>query len=131
MGGLDVIEEDDVLQLHAVAHDAVRAHKGAAADEGAVAHLGVGTDDAGRSQIRGGEHLRRLMHPDVLADLLVILAQRGTEAEDERLDALERLPRVGELREVILRQRMIEVVEFADRIHAYSLSFFSMSRKYL
>ena len=125
-----MVEENDVFQLHGVADDAVGADERAGADECAVAHLGLRADDARRAEIGRGKDLRGLMHPDVLGDFLVILAQRRSQLEDEILDALQRLPGIGELREIILCQRMVEIIEVCDRIH-YRRSFFSMSRKYL
>ena len=119
MGGLHVVEQYHVLQLAAVAHHAVRAHQRRAADERAVAHLRLGADDAGRAQVCRREDLRRLVDPHVLADLLVILAQGRPQREYEILDALQRLPGIGELGQVIFREGVIEVVEIGNVVHVY------------
>ena len=66
MGGLDVVKEDHVLQLHGVAHHGLLAHDGAAPDEGAVADLRLVVDDAGAADVGGGEHLGVLGDPHVL-----------------------------------------------------------------
>ena len=108
MGGLDVIEQDHVFQLHGVAHHAVCAHQSAAADEGAVAHLRFRPDDAGAAQIGRGSHGGGFMHPHLGGNFVVIL-QRGAEGEDEILDARQRLPGVGELREVVFGKGVAQV----------------------
>ena len=41
-----MIEQNDILQFHGIAHHAVFAHQGAAPDECTVANFGVCTDDA-------------------------------------------------------------------------------------
>ena len=128
--GLNVIEEDDVLQLRGVADHTVGADESRAADEGALAHLGVGADDARSAEISGVKDLGGLVHPHLRRTLLIIVAQRRAESDDHVLDALERFPRICKLREIVLREGVIKVIQIFDSIH-YSLSFFSMSRKYL
>jgi hypothetical protein len=51
--------------------------------------------------------------------------------EDEVLDALERLPGIRELLQVVLGQRVVKVVQIFNCVHGYSLWSFPMSRKYL
>src|SRR5699024_2101674 len=45
--GLHLVEQDDVLELHGVAHDAALADDGAAAYKRAMPHLGLVVDDTG------------------------------------------------------------------------------------
>ena len=118
MGRLDVVEQDDVLQLDRVADHAVRADERRAPDERAVAHLGLGADDAGRAQIGRRHDLGGLVHPDLGRDLVVFRRVKlCAQLENAVLDARERLPRIGELREVLPRQRMRQIIEIRDFVH--------------
>ena len=108
---------DDVLKLHGVADDAVCADERRASDERAVSDLGLGTDDAGSAEISGGEYGRSLVNPDILRDLLIVVAESGAEGKDHILDALESLPGVGELQKVVLRKRMVKIIKVFDGVH--------------
>ena len=48
---LYVVKQNNVLQLYGVPYYAVCANQSGASDEGAVAYLGVGSDDTGCAQI--------------------------------------------------------------------------------
>lgn len=100
VGRLHPVEQDDVLQLHGVAHHAAVAHQCAAPDERAVAHLRTGADDARRPQIGRGCHRGRLMHPYLRRRLSEVLPQRRAQLPDQLADAGQRLPRVGEPRQI-------------------------------
>ena len=114
--GLDMIEQDHVLQFDTVPDDAVRTDQGRTADEGAVTDLPLRSDDAGRAEIRGREHLRRPVDPDVLRYFLIVLSQRRTEGQNEFLDALQRFPGIGELKKIILCKGMIQIIQIFYRI---------------
>ena len=115
---LDVVEEYYVLELHGVADDAVSAHKGGAADERAVPDLGVGTDDAGRTQISAGEDLGGLVDPDALGYFGVFLGiEGGAERLDEFLYSLESFPGVFVLGKVVLGQCMFQVEKIGSLVH--------------
>ena len=48
---LNVIEQDNVLELYGIAYNTVSTYQSRASDEGSVADFGIGSDDAGCSQI--------------------------------------------------------------------------------
>ena len=121
--GLDVVEQDDVLQFAGVADDAVGTDECGAADECAVANFGLGPDDAGRSEVCGREHRCRLVDPHMLLDFFIVVTQRRAEFEDEVLDALQGFPGVGELFEIFFGQRVVKVIKVFDGIHKSSFSF--------
>ena len=79
VGNLHVVKKNCVFQLHGIAHHAVFAHQGGAADEGAVAHFGARADDAGRAQKGGGGDCGGLMYPDGGGHFRIVLAQCGAE----------------------------------------------------
>ena len=118
MRGLDVVEQDDVLELHGVADDGVLADDGAAADEGAVADLRAVVDDAGRAEVGGGEDLRVLGDPDALGGVVKFLrVERGAELQDEALDLVEHLPGVGLALEELLCDRLVQIEQVLDFYH--------------
>ena len=100
VGRLHTVEQDDVLQLHGVAHHAAVAHQGAASDKRAVAHLRTGADDTRRAQIGRGRHRGRSVHPHLRCPLLKLLPQRRAQLPDQVADTGQRLPRVGEARQI-------------------------------
>ena len=111
VGRLHMVKEDDILQLHAVAYHAVGAHQGGAADKGAVSYFGVRSDDAGRTQISTGKYFRCLMYPYILGYLIILLRREGlSQGKDHVLDALQRLPGIGKLAQIIGCQGMIQVI---------------------
>ena len=95
-----------------------------------MAHLGIRPDDAGSAEISGVEYLSGLMYPYLRSSLDIILAESLAQFDNHVLDALESLPRISELSEIILSEGMIKVIKVLNCIHQ-SLSFFSISRKYL
>ena len=119
MGRLHAVKEDDVLQLHGVAHHAARAHQGAAPDERAVAHLRVRADDARPAQIGRGRDLGGLMYPHVRGGAFVVRAQRRAEGQDQVGDAGQRLPGIGEAGEIVPRQRVVQVKQVLNGIHDF------------
>ena len=92
-------------------------------------------DDAGRTQIRRRRNRRGFVHPDVLADFGVFRrVKRRTDAQDFRLDARKRLPRIGKLPQVIRRQSVVKVVKLFDCQHNlppiyYVDCFFALRRR--
>ena len=117
VGDLNVVKEDDVLQLHGVAHHAVFAHQCGAPDEGAVADLGVRADDAGGTEIGGGEDRGGLVDPDGGGDFREVLAQSGAEREDQLLNALEGLPGVFVARQIIGGDGVSQIVKVTGFEH--------------
>ena len=66
MRGLDIVEEDNVLELAGVSHHGVFADNGTAADKGTVADFGTVVDDAGRTDPGRGKDFGILCDPDTL-----------------------------------------------------------------
>ena len=100
MGGLYVVEQDDIFQFHRVAYHAVCTHQCAAPDKGTVAHLCFRADDAGGAQIGRGSHGGGFVHPH-LGCHLVIALQGGTNGQNEVLYARQSLPGIGELCQIL------------------------------
>ena len=73
MWHLHVIEQNDVLQFYRVADNTVRTYKRRASNKRTVAHLSLRADNARCSQISAREYLRRLVHPDALCALFVLV----------------------------------------------------------
>ena len=110
VGDLDLVKEDDVLELHGVAHHAAGPHQGGAPDKGPVAHLGLRPDDAGGPQPGGGKDLGRLVDPHLGGRLVVFLRRElRPQAEDQVPDAVQGLPGVVEARQVFSRQAVGQV----------------------
>ena len=86
-------------------------------DEGAVPDFGIGTDDAGRSEIGGGEDLCGLVDPDVLGDFRVVLPQGGAQGQDHVLDPLKSFPGISKALKIVLCQSMIKIIKIVYRIH--------------
>ena len=128
VGRLDAVKEDDVLQLHRVAHHAVGPHKRGAPDKGAVAHLGLRSDDAGRAQVGGGGHHSGFVDPDVLLGLAVLLrGEAAAQGENQLLDAVQGLPGVLELAEVLPRHGVGQIEQLRNRdVHQYGASHLSV-----
>ena len=81
-------------------------------------HFRPRADDAGRTQIRRRRNRRGFVHPDVFADFGVFRrVKRRADAQDFRLDAHKRLPRIGKLPQVIRRQCVVKVVKLFDCQH--------------
>ena len=115
VGGLDVVEEDNVFQLHRVAHHTVGSHQGGAPDKGTVAHLGFGADDAGGAQVGGGGHHGGFVDPDVLLGLAVLLrGELAAQGEDQILDAVQGLPGVLKLPEIIPGQGVGQIQQVGN-----------------
>ena len=96
MGGLDIVEEDHVFQLHRVAHHGLLAHDGAAPDEGAVADLRPVVNDAGAADVSRGKHLGVLGDPHVLGGVVKLLRREGgPQLEDKVAELSQHLPGVG------------------------------------
>ena len=117
VGRLHAVEQDDVLQLHGVAHHAVVAHQGAAADERAVAHLRACADDAGCAQIGGGRHHGGLVYPNLRRTLRKVRLQCGPQLPDQVTDAGQRLPGIGEARQIRRCTGMGQVEQVLNGIH--------------
>ena len=117
VGRLHIVEKDDVFQLHGVAHHAARAHQRAAADKGAVAHLGVGADDAGAGDGGGGGDVRRLMYPDLRGKGQVVAVQRRAQRADTVRQPGERLPGVGKAGKILPCQRVRKIIEVGNGVH--------------
>ena len=84
---LNVIEEDDVLELHGVSHHALAAYECRASYERAVSDLCLRSDDAWLTEIRAREHLRCLVHPYMLFALLIlIMVKRFADLNDHVAD---------------------------------------------
>ena len=116
-----MVKENDIFQLHGVAHHAVGAHQSTAPDEGAVAHLGVGADDAGSAQIGRGENLGGFVNPDLRLPLLILLRiQVGAKGQDQLLDTLQCLPGIGELAQIICGNGVVKIIKIGNCIHKYS-----------
>ena len=120
VGRLYAVEQDDVLQLHGVAHHAARAHQGAAPDERAVAHLRVRADDARSAQEGRGRDPGGLMYPHVRGGAFVVRSQRRAEGQDQVGDAGQRLPGIGKAGQIIPRQRVCQVKQIMNGIHTAS-----------
>ena len=129
VGGLDVIKENDVLQLHRVAHHAVGAHQSRAPDKGAVTHLSLRPDDAGCAQIGGRRYNGGLVDPDVLLGLAVLLrGELAAQGEDQLLDAVQGLPGILKLAEVFPRHGVGQIEQLRNRdVHRYGTSHFQFS----
>ena len=113
VGGLHVVEQDHVFQLHGIAHHAVGPHQGRAPDKRTVAHLSLRPNDAGRPQIGCGEHHRRFMHPDLGGGLVIFLRrQRSPQGQDQLLDPVQGLPGVLKSRQILPCQGVGEVQKF-------------------
>lgn len=113
--GLDVVEEDHVFQLHRIAHYTVGSHQSGTPDEGAVAYLGLRTDDAGCAQVGGGGHHGGFVDPDVLLGLAVLLSgELAAQGEDQVLDAVQGLPGVLKLPEIIPRQGVGQIEQIGN-----------------
>ena len=118
MRHLHIVEQDHVFQLRGVAHHAVIANQCAAPDKGALAHLRPMANDAGAVEIGGFEHRGVLRHPDVLQNLAVpvggmvilLLRQLLSDFQNQVGDPGQRLPWIGELLQVISRQRMAQII---------------------
>ena len=111
MRGLDMIEQDHVLQLDAVADNTVSTDECGASDESAMTHLSIRSDDAGSAEISRREDLRSLVDPDSGLYFFVVLSQRRTQGKDQILDPLECFPRIGEMAEIICREGMFKIVK--------------------
>ena len=121
MRGLDVVEEDDVFQLHGVADDGVLADDGAAADKGTVADLRAVVDNAGSAEPGGGENLRILRHPHAFTGLVIFFGvKRGAEFENECLDLVQHLPGIGLALEELFGDRFVQIEEILDFYHIIS-----------
>jgi hypothetical protein len=95
VGDLHPVEQDHVLELHGIAHDDVFPDDGAAADEGAVPHLGAVVDDTGSFDPGAGVHPGVFGDPDVFRRMVELLrGEGGTQGEDEPRDMLQDLPGV-------------------------------------
>lgn len=124
--GLNFIEENGVLQLCRVAHHAVSAHQSGAPDKGAVAHLSLRPDDAGCTQIGGRRYNGGLVDPDVLPGLVVLLrGELAAQGEDQILDAVQSLPGVLKLADVLPRHGVGQIEQLGNRdVHRYGTSHF-------
>ena len=110
MRGLHTVKEDDVFQLHGVAHYTARSHQGGAPDEGAVPDLRLRANNAGRAQEGRGSDRGGLVDPNVGGPLLVLRrVQGGAKLQNQLLDAVQSLPGVLELGQVVPRQGVGEV----------------------
>ena len=121
MGGLHVVKQHYVFQLHGVAHHGVLAHDGAAPDEGAVAHLCPMVDDAGGAQVGRGEDLGVLSHPDTLAGVIILRrVQALAQLQDEGLDLIQHLPGVGLAFKQLPGDGFIQIKKVLDCYHITS-----------
>ena len=118
MRHLHIVEQDHVFQLRGVAHHAVIAHQCAAPDKGALTNLRPVADDAGAVEIGGLEHRCVLGHPDILQNVAVpvggvhilVLRKLLADLQNQVGDPGQRLPWIGELLQVISRQRMAQII---------------------
>lgn len=126
VGGLNFIKENGVLQLRRVAHHTVSAHQSGAPDKGAVAHLGLRPDDAGCAQIGSGRYNGGLVDPDMLPGLAVLLrGELAAQGENQLLDAVQGLPGVLKLAEVLPRHGVGQIEQLGNRdVHRYGTSHF-------
>ena len=121
VGGLHVVKEHHVLQLHGVAHHGVFAHDGAAPDEGAVAHLGPMVDDAGGAQVGRGKDFGVLGHPDPFIGLVILRrVQALAQLQDEGLDLIQHLPGVGLAFKQLPGDGFIQIKQVFDCYHVTS-----------
>ena len=63
---LNMIEKDNVLELHGISYYTVGTYESRASYKGAMPYFGLWTDDARSAQISGREYLCRLVNPDML-----------------------------------------------------------------
>lgn len=126
VGGLNFIEENGILQLCRVAYHAVGAHQSGAPDKGTVAYLGLRPDDAGCAQIGGRRYNGGLVDPDMLPGLAVLLrGELAAQGEDQLLDAIQGLPGVLKLAEVLPRHGVGQIEQLGNRdVHRYGTSHF-------
>ena len=77
------------------------------------------------------DYLGGLFSSDLGMDLGIVVSEFRTQFQDQVLDPGQRFPGIGEALQIIGGEGMIEVIQIRNRIHSYSLSRFSISRKYL
>ena len=73
MRHLHIVEQNDVLQLHRITDNAVCAYECGTSYKSTVTNLRLRADDTWCTEIRAREYLRRLMHPDALCALFVLI----------------------------------------------------------
>ena len=118
MRHLHIVEQNHIFQLRGIAHHAVIANQCAAPDKGALTNLRPVADDAGAVEIGGLEHRCVLGHPDILQNVAVpvggvhilVLRKLLADLQNQVGDPGQRLPWIGELLQVISRQRMAQIV---------------------
>ena len=110
MGHLHLVEQDHILQLHGIAYHAAVAYQSAAANEGAMPHLGFGADDARCAQISGGRYLSGVVNPYMLADLGIFFAQRAAQGDDIFFDTLQRFPGIVKLLQIGGAESVAQIV---------------------
>ena len=76
---LAVVEDDCVLELDAVADNAVGTDENGAADERAVSHFGVRAYDARWDYVGCGEHHGVLVDPDLRLHFFIVRPECGSE----------------------------------------------------
>ena len=121
VGRLHVIEQDDILQLHGVAHHAMGAHQRAAADKGAVAHLRLRADDARAGDGCRGRDVRRPVHPHLRAKGQIFAVQLCAQRTNAVRQVGERLPGIGKAGQVVPRQCMCQIIKVVDGVHSLLL----------
>ena len=102
VGGLNIVKEDHVFQLHGVAHHSLLADDSAAADERAVPNLRLMVDDAGPADVGRGEHFGVFCNPDILAGVVILIQGQGcAQGLDVVAQLTQNFPGVG----LALKQR--------------------------
>ena len=118
---LHVVKEDHVFQLRGIAHHTVVPHQGAAPDEGTGTDLGLMADDAGPGDVVVGIDHGVLGDPHVLLGMVVLLgAQRGAQLQDEALDTIQDLVRIGLSFKQGRGFGMGEIQQISDGIHIFA-----------
>ena len=75
---------------------------------------------AGGAQISGGEDGGGLVDPDGGGDLGVVLAQLGSQGQDQILDALQSLPGIFKACQIRSRHGVAQIVKITGFQHGYT-----------
>ncbi len=95
MRRLHIVKQHGVLYFGGISYDSVFAHDSTAADERAVADLGVFVNDAGTRDKRGRGDAGRFGDPHILRRMIKrAFGQRRAQSQDKILDLIQHVPRI-------------------------------------
>ena len=115
MRDLNMIEQNHILQLDRVAHNAVFPHQRASPDKGSMTHFRACTDNAGSAEIGCGHDFGCFMNPDMLRNLVIfVCGKRFPESENQVLNAGKCFPGICKLRQILSRHGFREIIQLCN-----------------